>query len=38
MLVKSFFAFDQTNNVRFTPVKLSEMFALKSQDNNRGSF
>ena len=38
MLVKSFFAYDQTNNARFTPVKLSEMFALKSQDNNRGSF
>ena len=38
VFVKYFFASDQINYPRFTPVYLSEMFALKSQVIKRGNF
>ena len=38
MFVKYFFAYDQINYARFAPVYLSEMFALKSQDQQSWEF
>ena len=38
IFVKYFFVYDQTNYAKFTPVYLSEMFALKSQDQQSWEF
>ena len=38
MFVKYFFAYDQINYARLTPVYLSELFALKSQDQQSWEF
>lgn len=38
LFTKLFFAFDQINYARLTPVYLSEMFALKRNDPNKWNF